>query len=385
MAPPLVSSYIVRNVSFSAAGLALLLAGAIGNFARAADAPNASPVAATDLLAQRGLSTLKPTATSIPWVLADDSKVHDELEAFRKAEVTDRTAAKKVKDEAAKTAKDREILTKAEKRYQELKGYLDKPATIPRKLVARYRSSDELGRTLLDELNSQAATINHLRPEVNGGYSGGMAPKLKTAITEWVIARNKLIIAYLAAEPDFSDLGKRYKELAEDADVAAALKSHGAKHRLGSPAFEQDKKTMAAVESTVMTDEVPFIRDGQFDALGGLLNETVPVAVQIESVNPNSGNWMPVDLLVKAGIAIDPTAPSVTLTFSANGKKTVYQCRQVIVPKLRFGKHVLENLQFLALPDDAKDLGPQLMSKELAGFDLTPDVDKWLFKMVKKE
>jgi hypothetical protein len=385
MALPVVSTYVARNVSFSAIGLALLLAGAVGNFAGAADAPNAPPAAATDLLAQKGLSKVKPTATSVPWVLADDSKVHDELEAFRKGEVTHRTAAKRVKDEAAKTEKDRETLTKAEKRYQELKGYLDKPATIPRKLAARYRSSDELGRALLDELNSQAATINHLRPEVNGGYSGGMAPKLKTAITEWIIARNKLIIAYVAAEPDFSPLDKRYKELAEDADVAAALKSLGAKHRLGSPAFEQDKKTMAAVESTVMTDEVPFIRDGQFDALGGLLNETVPVAVQIESVNPKAGNWMPVDLLVKAGIAIDPTAPAVTLTFSANGKKTVYQCRQVIIPKLRFGKHVLENLQFLALPDDAKDLGPQLMSKELAGFDLTPDVDKWLFKMVKKE
>jgi hypothetical protein len=382
MAPPVVSN-IARGVSIVAVGLALL--SSIASVARATDAPTDSPAAATDLLAQKGLSKLKPTATSIPWILADDSKVHDELEAFRKTEVIHRTAAKKVKDEAAKTAKDREILTKAEKRYQELKGYLDKPATIPRKLAARYRSSDELGRALLDELNSQAATINHLRPEVNGGYSGGMAPKLKTAITEWMVARNKLIIAYLAAEPDFSALDKRYKELAEDADVAAALTSLGAKHRLGSPGFEQDKKTMAAVESTVMTDEVPFIRDGQFDALGGLLNETVPVAVQIESANPKAGNWMPVDLLVKAGIAIDPTAPQVTLTFSANGKKAVYQCRQVNVPKLRFGKHVLENLQFLALPDEAKDLGPQLMSKELAGFDLTPDVDKWLFKMVKKE
>jgi hypothetical protein len=385
MAQSIVSTFVARGVSFSATGLALLLAGTVATFSRAADAPNASPAAAVDLLAQKGLSKLKATPTSIPWVLADDAKVHDELEAFRKAEATHRTAAKKVKDEAAKAAKDHETLTKAEKRYQELKAYLDKPETIPRKLAARYRSSEELGRALLDELNSQAATINHLRPEVNGGFSGGMAPKLKMAITEWMIARNKLIIAYLAAEPDFTALDKRYKGLAEDAEVAAALKSLGPKHRLGSPGFEQDKKNMTAAESTAMSDEIPFIRDRQFDSLGGLLNETVPVAVQIESVSPNAGNWMPVDLLVKAGIAIDPTAPPVTLTLSANGKKSVYQCRQVAVPKLRFGKHVLENLQFLALPDEAKDLGPQLMSKELAGFDLTPDVEKWLFKMVKKE
>jgi hypothetical protein len=383
MAQSIVSTFVARGVSLLAAGLALLSAVASGT--RGADAANASPAAAVDLLAQKGLSKLKPTPTSVTWVLADDAKVHDQLEAFRKAELAHRTAAKKVKDEAAKAAKDRETLTKAEKRYQELKGYLDKPETIPRKLAARYRSSDELGRALLDELNSQAATINHLRPEVNGGFSGGMAPKLKSAITDWMIARNKLIIAYLAAEPDVGALDKRYKALADDAEVAAALKSLGAKHRLGSPGFEQDKKAMTAAESTAMSDEIPFIRDRQFDSLGGLLNETVPVAVQIESVSPNAGNWMPVDLLVKAGIAIDPTALPVTLTLSANGKKSVYQCRQVTVPKLRFGKQVLENLQFLALPDEAKDLGPQLMSKELAAFDLTPDLDKWLFKMVKKE
>jgi hypothetical protein len=57
----------------------------------------------------------------------------------------------------------------------------------------------------------------------------------------------------------------------------------------------------------------------------------------------------------------------------------------VIVPKLHLGKYVLENLEFLAMPDDAKDLGAQLLSKELNGYDVTPDVEKWLFKLVKKE
>ena len=37
------------------------------------------------------------------------------------------------------------------------------------------------------------------------------------------------------------------------------------------------------------------------------------------------------------------------------------------------------------MPDDAKDLGAQLLSKELNGYDVTPDVEKWLFKLVKKE
>jgi hypothetical protein len=382
--PPRRHSIFVARLLSAVAGLTLLVNVVSERVGRADDSSKSS-AAPRDILADKGLSQLKPTPTSISWVLADDGKVHDDLEAFRKAELTHRNAAKKVKDEAAKTAKDYDALTKAEKRYQEAKGYLDKPETIPRKLASRYRSREELGRALLDEVNSQAAVINQLRPQVNGTFSGGMAPRLKASITDWMVARNNLIIAYLAAEPKFTPLDKQYKALVDDSDVARALKSLGAKHRLGSPSFEQDKKAMAAVESTVMTDEVPFLRDGPMDALGGLLNETTTVPIQIESVNPKAGNWMPIDLLVKAGVAVDPTAPAVTLTFSSNGKKSVYQCRQVTVPKLRFGKHVLENLQFLALPDDAKDLGPQLMSKELAGFDLTPDLDKWLFKLAKKE
>ena len=276
--------------------------------AAADDTPTSTP-APRDVLATKGLSQLKPTSTSIFWVLADDVKVHDHLEAFRKAELTHRNAAKIVKDEAAKTAKDHDTLTKAEKCYQEIKGYLEKPESIPRKLASRYRSRQELGQALADEQSAQAAIINRLRPEVNGQFVGSMAPKLKAAISDWIAVRNKLIIAYLAAEPDFAALEKQYKTLADDADVAAALKSLGAKHRLGSSGVEQDKKAMTAVEATVMTDEVPFIRDGQFDALGGLLNETLPIAIQIESVNPKAGNWMPIDMLVKAGVAVDPTRP----------------------------------------------------------------------------
>src|SRR5207302_2677376 len=86
-----------------------------------------------------------------------------------------------------------------------------------------------------------------------------------------------------------------------------------------------------------------------------------------------------------AGITIDPSAPTVALTISGNGNKRTIQCRQVIAPKLRLGKCVLENVSFLAMPDDAKDLGAQLLSKELNGYDVTPDVEKWLFKLVKKE
>jgi hypothetical protein len=200
-------------------------------------------------------------------------------------------------------------------------------------------------------------------------------------------ARNNLIVAYLAADigsdKGFTELHKQYQELASDADVAAALKVLGKKNHLGSSEFEQDKKAIAAAETNVLTGDVPFYREGPYYYVGALLNETTPVVVRIESVNPQSANWAPTETLTKAGIVIDPAAPVATLTFGGAGKRTI-QCRQVVVPKLRLGKYVLENLEFLAMPDDAKDLGMQIMNAELKGYDQTPDQSTWLCKFVKQ-
>ncbi len=363
------------------------LAAGVALSSRAADVPKAGAAdvsaAAMETLKQKGLTKLKPVAGIVGWVLEDDAKEHEKLEPLRKAEAAQRDIAKKVHTDSVTTAKDRDVLSKAEKRYNELKPYADKPDTIPPQIARKFHSQQEMMKALNDDLSDAVNTINRLRPKLNGQFAGSMPPSLKTAIIDWMNARGSLVVAYLAAEPDFSELAKKYKELAEDEEVAAALKTLGKKNHLGSKDFEQDQKTMAAIEKLAVGEEVPFYREGMGDFLGGVLNETTPVAVRLESVNAQSGNWAPEALLTKAGITVDSSSPSVTLTFMGNGKRVI-QCKQVIVPKLRLGKTVLENLKFLAMPDDAKDLGTQVMSRELVAYDLTPDVEKWIFKIVKK-
>ena len=351
---------------------------AAGPPARAADDPMAG---AMDVLKQKGLTKLKPTTTTIPWVLDDEAKVHEKLESFRKADAIYRQAAKKVKDDSVFTAKDRDVLSKAQKRFDELKGYAEKPETIPRQVARKFRSVEQMKQALAADMKDARDKIALLAPKLNGG----MPAALKAEIIDWMTASENLVLAYLAAEPEFGGLKQKYMELADDADVAAALNSLGKKHRLGSKEFEQDQKAMAAAEATVLSGDVPFYREGMFDYIGGMVNDATPVVFRIDTVNTKSGNWISAAALAKAGVTIDPSAPTVALTISGNGAKRTIQCRQVMVPKLRLGKYVLENLEFLAMPDDAKDLGAQLLSKELNGYDVTPDVEKWLFKLVKKE
>jgi hypothetical protein len=360
--------------------VALILAAPIQGSAQTIDSARAS--AATDVLNQRGLTRLKPTTTTIYWVFADEPKIHTALEEFRKTDAADRAAAKRVKEESAATAKDRDVLSKAEKRYQELTAYKSKPDTVPRQLRARFRSSEQMMQAINGDIDTQADTINRLRPRLTGGKAGGIPASLKKAITDWMESRNNLILAYLSAEPDFSNLAKRYQELADDPDVAAALKSLGKNHRLGSKDFEQDKKAMAAAASAYLSGEVPMYREGLYDYVGAILNEATPIVLRVDSVDAQSANWAPAELLTKAGVAVEDSAPKLTLTL--NGKRTI-QCRRVMVPQLRLGKNVLTNLSFLAMPDDAKDLGVQVIVKEFKDFDMTPDLEKWVFKLVKKE
>ena len=371
----------------SVAGSALVAIALLLASLGAADAPKSAlptPAAAAKTLTDKGLARPKTTPTIIPWVLADDSKVHEKLADFRKVEAAHRAAAKKAKDESVSIARDRETLSNAEARYQEEKGYSDKPDTIPRQIAARFHSQQEMMQALQDDLNAQITTINSLRPKLQTRIVGELPPSLKTAITDWMAARNKLILAYLALPADFSALDKQYRDLADDADVAAALKVLGKKHHLGSPDFEQDRKAMAATEATALSGDVPFYREGSFDFVGAILNETTPVVIKIESVNPTTANWAPTEVLTKAGITVDPGAQSVTLTITGNGKRVI-QCRQVVVPKLRIGKYVLENLKFLAMPDDAKDLGLQIANGELKGYDQTPDLETWICKFARQD
>jgi hypothetical protein len=378
---------MTRSIALTSASFACI-AGAIftvtsvsGTNARAATGPSS---AAAQMLTQKGLTRLKPVGGIVSWVLEDEAKVRQKLEAVRKAERADRDAARKVKNDSASVARDRETLSKAEKHYQEIKPYAEKPESIPPNIARRFRNSQAMIEALNSDLNDTVATINRLRPKVNGRFVGSMAPDLKATITDWMKLRNELIIAYLAAEPQFNELNEKYKELQKDVDVAAALKELGKNHHLGSKDFGQGQALMAAAETTASAGEIPFYRDGLLDSIGGLLNETSSIPVQIDTMNAMAGNWAPASELAKAGIQVDPAAPTVMLTFTGNSKRVI-QCRQAIVPKLRFGKFVLENLAFLALPDDAKDLGTQITSKELRGFDMTPDLEKWTFKLVKKE
>jgi hypothetical protein len=341
------------------------------------------PEAALKVLTDRGLKRLKPTASTISWVLADDAKVSEKLADFAKVAAAHHAAAVKVKKLSKETSTDQEALSKAKARYAELKAYSEKPETIPRKIAARFRDEQQLMEALTKELNDQVEMIHTLEPKVLGKFVADMPPPLKAAISDWMLARSKLILAYLPAKPDFVDLDRRYRALADDANVFNALKSLGKKNQLASSAFQQIQKDFVEADATAMTGDVPFYREGSFDSVAAILNETMPIVLKIDAVSPKPLSWMPADMMVKAGVAVDGSEPLAELTITGTAKR-VLRCRIVTVPAIRFGKYLVADVKFLALPDDAKDLGIQIAGTELKAYDQRPDQETWLYKFTPK-
>ncbi len=344
------------------------------------------PTLANKTLADDGLKRLKPAASAIHWVLADDAKVSGELADFVSIAAANDAAEKKAKDESSETSADMETLEKAEARYKELKGYAERPNTIPRAITARFRDPQEMMQALNKEVDKVVETINTLQPKLQGKFAEDMPPEQKAAITNWMLARSRLIIAAmnLSSKSDFAALDAKYKSLTDDANVVNALRSLGKKNRLMSADFEQTRDAMTEAESAANSGDVPFYREGSYDSVGIILNESIPLVIRIDALNPNTPNWAPAVTLAKAGVAPDPSSPTVILTATINGKKRVIQCHEVTVPKLRFGKYVVESVKFLAMPDDAKDLGAEMVSTVLNDYDKTADRKTWLYRLAPK-
>lgn len=339
------------------------------------------PTLADKTLADKNLKRLKPTPTAIRWVLPDDAKVSSELADFVAIAAANDAAEKKAKDESAEMSADIDTLEKAEARYKELKGYSEKPDTIPRSIRAQFRNEPEMIGALNKEVDKLVETINTLQPKLQGKFAEDMPPEQKAAITDWMLARSKLLLAYinLPSKSDFTDLEAKYEALAADQNVFSALRSLGKKNRLASAEFIHARDAIEAAQAVANSGDVPFYREGSYDTVGLILNDSAPLVIRIDALNPSTPNWAPADTLAKAGVAADPSDPTVILSATINGKKRVIQCHEVTVPKLRFGKYVVENLKFLALPDDAKDLGAEIVSTAFKDYDKTADRKTWLY------
>ncbi|MBI1904114.1 MAG: hypothetical protein HYS13_23715 [Planctomycetia bacterium] len=184
-------------------------------------------------------------------------------------------------------------------------------------------------------------------------------PELWQAIKDFAGAQTELGLALLAVGEAKYELATAYDKYRDDAQVASALESLGAGHRLGpGKKYDAEFKRLDKLLAQVWNDEVPVHLSNLQYRLAGVLNEKAPLTWMW--VPQNDFNTLTASAAEAAGIAIPADAPQATIMF---GEERKVAARQVTAPSLRFGRHVFRDVVVLVMAPEAEDMGCILGNK----------------------
>ncbi|MCA9268519.1 MAG: hypothetical protein KDA41_08610, partial [Planctomycetales bacterium] len=226
----------------------------------------------------------------------------------------------------------------------------------------------------MDRVRSQISGLEEraTAPEAVAGL-----PIVRDAIIRVTNSRNDLTAALLAIHDDRPVLRAEYEALAHDGQVAAALRELGPAHRLG-PLEDYDAepflRSLAPYESQVFTDDLPLYRIDDDLRVAGFVGRTPVTFTWNSSSEPT---LIAASVIEAAGLIVPNDAPRVKRRMP-DGRELVV--RQFTIPYVRFGRHVLQNVEARALPPEGENLGTRIGPAAFAG--LSPKTEPERFRLV---
>jgi len=196
--------------------------------------------------------------------------------------------------------------------------------------------------------------IQELRRQAVEPRQLGATPEVQARLVELTNQRQALTLAVLAIRDGVPRLEAEYQRLAQDAAVQAALRQLDGTSRLGpvQPNYRADLRRVGECERVVLTPWIPLYLQGGQLRIGGLVNERQPVTFTWKT--ETQPTVLTASMLEGAGLSVPRDAPSTTLAFDRGRQVTA---RQITVPAIRFGRHVLADVSAWVLPPEAEDLG----------------------------
>jgi hypothetical protein len=219
--------------------------------------------------------------------------------------------------------------------------------------------------------------INEWRPKVGDKMALGNNADLRAALTARIEARNELLVAVLKARRLMDALDEKYQALADDPRVAEALSKLPRERVVASSKLSPARAKLAKIQPLVLGDEVPLLLRGQETIVSVLVND---VPCELAYV-PQDFNMIPEALVKKLGITIDPAAPRAVIERTVEGNKRQVPSRQITIPSIQVGRHVLTKLPFLVTPPEGADMGAALGSHAFDGFRTETDYDNFVLKI----
>lgn len=203
----------------------------------------------------------------------------------------------------------------------------------------------------------------------------GLSPPLRPALADLIVVRTEVMVRLLPMHDALDRLAKSYDALRDNAGVASALASVGPDETLGRVKSLRDNwKIVDKLQSMVFTDSLPVEHDGNFYCVTGIVNERQPLTFSFFA-NKDQQTLIPQNLAEAAGIVIDQHATK-TKILVARGRTAL--AWRVKVPQLRFGRHVLHNVDAFILPAEAADIGARIGLQSFSGRHVQLDTDRLL-------
>ena len=336
---------------------AALMSGARSRSVIAADEPSAA-----DRLKSEGLQRIGRT-----WCLPEEVDLKDEL----KDELSglDRSEQRLV---AAQQSVD-QLIGQNEACHQRLVQFeqLEKQS---RELAAAAKPGTPQRAALDAQVKTAAAGADQFRRQYIHPDQLGLSAPLKPAMADLVNVRTDLMLRLLPMLESVDHLTQRYDSLRHDGQIKAALKSMTPPDTLGPMKSLRDGwKIVDKLQPMVFSDAVPVCRESHFYRVTAIVNERQPLTFSFMGTGQQT--LIPQNLAEAAGLTIDANARKIKLRLGGGREEMAWQTK---VPQLRFGRHVLHDVEAYILAPEAADLGARIGAQAFAGYHVQLDADHLL-------
>ena len=206
------------------------------------------------------------------------------------------------------------------------------------------------------ELKTVTAAIAQLRQLFLPPDRLGVGQQARQLCLDLVNLRTEMAIRLLPLQAALEKLTTRYDLLREDAGIAAAIVATGSGDSLGPARNMRDaSKTLDRLRSVVFPDWLPVYRDGNLYRVTALVNDKQPLTFSFGDTSQRTVILQ--SQADAAGLKVDDAAPRVKYRV-APGRDEMVQI--VRIPRLRFGRLVLTNVEAGILPPEAAEAGARI-------------------------
>lgn len=183
--------------------------------------------------------------------------------------------------------------------------------------------------------------------------------------------RSLLQLALLWIRAQAPRLVEEYARLAKINEVAAALKQLGGEKLGPLKSYTPEVKRLTDYDKLVFTDWLPVYQQAGQTRFSVLVNDQAPVTFTW-SEESHGQLLLPASTLESSGLTLPANAPQQEVNL---GDRRLL-AREVLVPSLRLGRHVVKNVSAFVLPPEGEDLGPRLPRSVLTGLRINIELER---------